>query len=119
MPGLSSQTLERELETCESALLSRLRFLLPDSAKPGSSLFRTHPSRHGSGLVYFVPPASTELCGLASDCLRLRKRLSLPLEGTLPQTLLEAFSEHSGAEGAQRRLADMLLGTSAAGHPPR
>lgn len=105
----ATPSLEQLLATSEAALASRLRFLLPDSAKPGSSLFSSHAFSPTSGLVYFVPPVREELCAIAGDCVRLRKKLSLPIDGTLAQTLLESCSGSTSANGAQRRLADLLL----------
>jgi len=60
-------------------------------------------------LICFVPPAREELCVIANDCIRLRKKLSLPFEGSMPHTLLASCSGTTDAVGAQRRLADLLL----------
>jgi len=80
----------------------------------GSSLFSSRPCSTASELIYFVPPAREELCAIAYDCVRLRKKLSLPFEGTMPHTLLAACSGNTDAVGAQRRLADLLLAGSTA-----
>ena len=104
--------LEKRLETADEALLSRLRFLLPDSAEPGSWLF--HPPLHsaGFGRIHFVPPARDDLCGIASDCLWFRRRLALPREGTIAKTFLEACSGQPGADAAQHMLASLLVARS-------
>lgn len=104
--------LEKRLAASEEALLARLRFLLPDSATPGSWLFRLPSHSPGVDRIHFVPPASVDLCGIASDCLWLRRRLALPFEGTIAKTLLEACSGQPGADAAQRMLASLLLGRS-------
>jgi hypothetical protein len=101
--------LEQQLAASEATLADRLRFLLPDSAKPGSRLFSSGALPHLSGLVYFVPPVRGELCVLASECIRLRKKLSMPLEGSMAHIFLAACSEASDADVAQRHLANLLL----------
>lgn len=99
----------QQLSTLEQALISRLRFLLPDSATPGSSLFTSREYCPTSGLIYFVPPARVDLCAIASDCIWLRKRMSLPTTNTIAQLFLEACSGTAGADDAQHVLADLLL----------
>lgn len=101
--------LEHQLATLEQSLLARLRFLLPDSARPGSTLFTSCPYRSASRLVYFVPPVREDLCIIAGDCLRLRRRMSLPANGTVAQIVLEACSGPPGAHAAQCQLAGLLL----------
>lgn len=100
--------LEQRLATSEDTLASRLRFLLPDSAVPGSSFLSSTPYSPACGRIYFVPPAREELCMIAGDCVRLRGKLSLPTHGTLAQTFLEACSGSANAEAAQHRLGDLL-----------
>jgi len=101
--------LEQQLATLEQTLLARLRFLLPDSARPGSSLFTSRAPTSGFGLLYFVPPVRGDLCIIAGDCVRLRRRMSLPAKGTLAQALLDACSGTAGAHEAQCELARLLL----------
>lgn len=101
--------LEQQLAASEAELASRLRFLLPDSAKPGSPLFNSDPRSPSSGLVYFVPPVLEELCVIAGECVRLRKKVSMPLESSMAHTFLAACSGSRGAVVAQHQLAGMLL----------
>jgi hypothetical protein len=110
--SIQSDKFELQLESAETRFRERLLSLLPDAAISGSNLFtNSHFNPSGLRPHHFRSDAEALLAD-ARECIGLREKLDLPVQGSVGQLFLAACEENASKNAQRRgprRLAESLL----------
>ena len=103
MKASRTAKIERQLQDSEESLRSQLALVLPRVAASGESLFFNSHYLPPGFLEHWLPREAEPLFVLASECIDLRERLSLPTAGSLPDLYLSACDESFQSTNEHRR----------------
>ena len=95
--------LESQLHAAETELTSALVSHLPYTAQHGDPLFENSEFRHSHVPAHRVSEESERLYQLASESVRLRETIGLPVSGSVGQLFVSACRELANTADGNRR----------------